>query len=1076
MRSRLARSKNNVELFASSQQLISASNSVSRLKTLKPISDKLQNIALAHLLVTHILLWLMRLNSISLFQASEQQAPTRGLVDVMSNDQHHYHPSSQFDGHPRQRPAVGPSSGNGSLDSLTGSADDNKERQQNNRSELESILRRKLPRFDPGSPRQPAQATPAPGAEPPGQSTGSTPPASLDGHKTREPERPSGSTGAAGKQAGDVSSTTSPLPANDAASKGEVRGLRSAGRLSPETPATNFGGDKTQQANEPTHEPARPAEHADKTSGQQRAKPVPTARPSLATNPPPPAGPGGQLDSVTQVSAVAQLKQSPDSGGSKLLGAELRPNITANLFRSSLPKRMTAFRQGRPNQRAPGATTGPPDFVSSPPTKSASSTTTRSPLPPVVAPGGPSKQMADEDNKQVSPRHRVRILVSRGEELPVTDLSAVIRLNSNHSANISRPFPSVDQDPPRRTTSAFGPDERGSDASTTTPEKSVSPDKNRPVGVDEDADSRGGADSGEDEEPSGSQSDADEAEIDLDSLLPPVPSYNDTGDEEAPPREPAARRSRTMPLSGPAESNKTKHLGEEPFAFDEAATSEMSVSTTPASSLARDQKGGAPGNGSGPAGVPDATGRQPNRQAGPEALARGSGERPADQDERPTFADFLLPLVQQYHILILTILFNMWLDNMRDCGERVHCATSAGRHLVLARHWPARDALRPAGSFKGSGRSGSVSPTPPPSSSSELSDSASRSSSTKQLVAVPVAGPRWPHASPLHSGRRDSSASPTGSHSLRRSISSDRLLWLGANKELRARRLLVRPTRSLAGSLALAPAGRSQAEPDGPKLEAHAASSVCSVFCGLLVISASLIVILVGVELVSLLTQCLTQTVSILACLVGLCIIWRLDARNRRAGQLPGAHCSPAHRNIFHFLFLLAAYYCGISTALNLGHQHHPQHLFPQQVLQFIRRHLSDANEQPGLAQLGPHQAPAPIPLLANYQLLFHAALALKGLVLVVQVTLQTVLIRSSWRHAKCELRQVYTFLMFANLSLWALEICDQQQLVQARGQRAPDAASGAPFELLSLDGFTRFAGSVVTLSHLYHGLVFMQH
>ena len=379
------------------------------------------------------------------------------------------------------------------------------------------------------------------------------------------------------------------------------------------------------------------------------------------------------------------------------------------------------------------------------------------------------------------------------------------------------------------------------------------------------------------------------------------------------------------------------------------------------------------------------------------------------------------------------------------------------------------------------------------------------------------------------------------------------------------------------------------------------ASSACSVFLGLLVVSAALIVILVGMEILTLLTQCITQLLSILVCLVGLCLAWRSQsalkkrsAKHRkclehqqqqraggrlllsrkgaayltnphdillstntktnhlvfaggaRAGRVESSTprtsseawpqgAPPAegsnHRQCFHYLFLLAAYFCGVSIALNLGKQHTVRQLFPPHIMQFLQRQLlASAGGGPRPAHSHAHshnehhqqqdnsgmllenwgffwsQSPSQVSGGGTGQeaqlsplLLFHMALAAKGLLLIVQVTLQTILIRSSCsQRTTRQLRQVYTFLMFTNLSLWAMDICEQQQHLQLVRQDgghtlqlnglAEDNLSSLTadndaiisngetrLKLITLEGFTQFACSIVTLSHLYHGLVFMQ-
>lgn len=338
--------------------------------------------------------------------------------------------------------------------------------------------------------------------------------------------------------------------------------------------------------------------------------------------------------------------------------------------------------------------------------------------------------------------------------------------------------------------------------------------------------------------------------------------------------------------------------------------------------------------------------------------------------------------------------------------------------------------------------------------------------------------------------------------------------------------------------------------------------TACSLFAGLCTVAGAIAAIAINLELVTILTQCLIQFSTILACLIGLCFIWQENRmrnanvalaaitsrdlvppivpngnRHRRlwqhknalyleptnaqfcsrfasirepmrqitskipatnslttttTKQLPSTTTfSASGRQFFHYLFLLAAYYMGVSITLNLGSQYTMQQVFPRQIIHLITSYKQTNGD-----------LNSPI-ALSYFNSLFHCVLALKGSLLILQVTIQTILIRYSCKtkyqtNHQSRLRHIYTFLMFANLSLWAIEIIYTQSkhhyqqtssqafpLIQAQ---IPGISSTSSHQttahnppqpilsqnLMSLDAFINFASSIVTLSHLYHGLIFM--
>lgn len=481
-------------------------------------------------------------------------------------------------------------------------------------------------------------------------------------------------------------------------------------------------------------------------------------------------------------------------------------------------------------------------------------------------------------------------------------------------------------------------------------------------------------------------------------------------------------------------------------------------------------------------------------------------------------ADYLHTIVGQYHILLAAILLNLWLDGLFAMKRNTNTSftslvlgTRCVRSSAAAVCNPKHQERRPK---KGS----------PPSVSS--------GSEHCHLKSMPESS--WSPASSLESLETNQSAVSFSSMGHRLLHGGRRIPYCGSRQ---------------------APSSSSRQ------------LTACSLFAGLVVAAASLTAIIVGIELVTIITQCLTQLCTILACLLGLILIWRSRRRlegsfstrlspTRRHGHLgrlrqkyprnrglvagnarvwqqkssvyleattdsrppfnelnkdsnysrelaklnqqslgESGRRKSSGRQCFHYLFLLAAYYWGASIALNLGAQYSMQALFPQPVIQFI------TSQQ--LTSSGP-LPPGPI-LISHLSILFHSIIAIKGFLLITQVTIQTILIRSSCDgQASDRLNHVYTFLMFANLSLWAMEIssnasagaamrlstvietadsvssANQLEHHKNHHQTTKSAASGWLVEatgyhqLMSMETFIGFASSVVTLSHLYHGLIFM--
>lgn len=773
-------------------------------------------------------------------------------------------------------------------------------------------------------------------------------------------------------------------------------------------------------------------------------------------------------------------------------------------FKSSLPKRLTIFKQlQKPFNRTTFPTMAP---ISRTTTATATTTTTR--VPPI-----------DDVTKIISlPKQQVhRIYVSRedGNELS-TDASLMddsqapdysnrivstnTRERPSEFSGTGRPFPSVESDPPPASGRVYAPKaERPHEAPE--PPLDLSAD-------DFDARKRT-ADESEDSEP------------DSESSLPPVPNYTNDNDHD---------NNSTETETETESETETSNQPEESQTLSVIAAAASMTKRWGDFGDAREVR---------PLGGLEFERLVMDRPAQWEDQLVESSER--SQQRQPTFADYLLPIVYQYHILIIAILFSMWLDSLRTANVALPVAPQSAGSSLRRQRQQQSDSARSRSAESGFGarhghrrrvsqhqtRRGSQESSTSIS-GSNLSRSNSLRASSEQLLSFSgksegntrrAAGAAA--AKRRHESRPNWEQSSIEEGSSLQSISSSR----SPNNPPRPVRLIIRR------------AVREDARP---------ASSACSVFFGLLVVSLALIVVLLGLQLLTILNQCLTQLLSILVCLVGLCVAWRtqskfarttgskfLSAPNRSGSEADGRllllsgrgaayltnpndillsdkrqasgppaanemappierHVASNHRQCFHYLFLLAAYFCGVSIGLNLGKQHSVQQLFPAHIMQFIQRlashkqplsehnhHQQQDNQSTAFLQdwgliWGSNWAPTePVSPL----ILFHIVLASKGLLLILQVTLQTILIRSSCNQRTTHrLRQVYTFLMFSNLSLWAMDICEQQQHLQRAPETSFDELATERLRLITLDGFTQFASSIVTLSHLYHGLVFMQH
>lgn len=1131
----------------------------------------LQNIALAHLLVTHILLWLMKLNSISLFQAIEQQA---------SHSYHAHHHHSQSSRPPllivppaqiAQRDIGSPQQGREFLGGGRGestSAEDKPElanrsnsgqQQQQlstsvssqpttlasprdelrhqfdrserefNRTELERILRTKP--SSPTSAQPPLLMTTAINSTQQvrsvvaDQQTRAAPAGKEVGKSTHQGAPPDGK---AGHPSADEQRVLKQAPLVEP--KAIERGLRSASDL--ERPARQSLEQTAMATTVASNDSVLMMSRAElanllelATKNVQRLQPAPAAV-TLPTT-----APGS--------SSVSTTTQRPQ-------------------FKSSLPKRMTAFRQIQKPlvlQKVPPptttATTTTAATTAATRATTPSSTTTRPPdLSKIISLAPQKKQRARihisrqiENAPEVSPDSASE---SAGDEQsPEAGDSNELRGPEQFTSTSERPFPSVESDPELPGSQPYA----DSELEVTT----VDGDGSKLL-----ANQSSAVDDAESDE---------DSETDLDSLLPPIPDYNNNKNE--------------------TDANET-----------EESRKVVAFAAMPAA----DQTKNINNNNNNTSRIPLALVR--NQRLDSEEELGQSSKRPAasssSSQPEPTFGDYLLPIVYQYHILIIAILFSMWLDSLRASSARVQtasreCPTQVGEHLRAASRRQTWSSAANGGCESGASRlvrSRSV--------ESELGRRRSRGCTSGQR-----------HCRHRRQSRRldeDSSSGSAGdqlsrSNSLR--ASSEQLLWAGGGGQRRRNARFYsddqQESDDSSSSSDFSPRNHRRQPVPLITTEKAPASSACSVFLGLLVVSAALIVILVGTEILTLLTQCTTQLLSILVCLVGLCLAWRSQsalkkrsAKHRKclhqtgrrlllsrkgaayltnphdivlstntktnhesfadgapAGLVesgtprmgseawpqpaaPPAEAGSNHRQCFHYLFLLAAYFCGVSIALNLGKQHTVRQLFPPHIMQFLQRQWlatsggggggggsrpanshahshghQQQHDSSGMlfenwgffwsqspSQVGGGGQEAPLSPL----ILFHMALAAKGLLLIVQVTLQTILIRSSCsQRTTRQLRQVYTFLMFTNLSLWAMDICEQQQhlqlvrqdgghTLQLNGLAEEDnlssltadsaaAISGGDsrLKLITLEGFTQFACSIVTLSHLYHGLVFMQ-
>lgn len=1357
-----------------------------RLTASSPISNGLQNIALAHLLVTHILLWLMKLNSISLFQPIEHQqqyqfqlysqhrnnhqsghsrqlppnlqlpgppsAPQQPTVSLppglhkisarnnssqppgrpmdladteADNHQHSIHPkspsanepptlattSTEFKSNDRLlRAPVSPSSPPPPLDQPLDDASYEKERQRN-RSKLESMLRPRVPRIEHHVTSivipKARSFSPSTSLPPPILSTGepttsapitpstiatSNAPLPTTAHTPRVYQSAGSETGVSVAhdfvQGGpvkvvapqehhsppilSVSQTSSSSSGGGGATSNQTagsnqRGHRSTARGLP-VPVGPRSSQQLEGGNSTTNDPDwknRTEDGVGKNQNGENSTAVIMTRTELANLINSVKQQNNAKVATTQAPQLSQVSQANQQQGGL--------NLTTT-YKSSLPKRMTAFRQ---SIRPKIFTSLPPATVSTTTTTTVtpatidhsttprtqhqrSPTSTMSPMVPSYAPGHTSSSTTTTSAPVPKVKQKAKILISRKEnddneenrnDKPEVDVSLVIPTRDKQDSDrtsrylmsikaknnkteprdlpstTERPFPSVESEPPEDergdgereqnrppppppNTQNKRPPTRSTSTTSTTrlptstastrspqgfanyesvtstmrpPEREIIitrdpedvPSPAPPIGSDTSSTSSNGEDddNGENSDEEGGDSsspenggEGEESEIDLDALLPPVPNYTDTEETPASGKHRDSGRfndTSQFQVGNKSVTNPLSSLDEEEFVFNEAAsTSAPSFVATIKLKIGGSSRDSDPRSERLVASASDQKYQQNKRQDGAEP--------------QPTFAEYLLPIVHQYHILIIAILFHMWLDSLYrqrrlDLGKQV-VVSAARRHHELLTETTGGGLKLAAGQHRNARRliAIPIGPNGKPKLKTEtnqllgnnkhfissqqvarLARDSDHRGLTRHLQNLHHRSKSMDYlSSRLMNAPEESNGSTSGlsRHNSLRSSSSEQLLWVegnqsrGRSSDKRHSRFSPRSynsdscqttpdsaasdSRLSSGSFAklVAAAGRDfhQKQRTNDRLRAlqieqsverSKSSSACSVFLGLLIVSASLIVMLLGIDLLSLVTQCLTQILSILACLLGLYVVWRHRRRfhhkptklarefgssGRRINgwtkrklkstemaqselesesSIIGAQQqldSGNHRQVFHYLFLLAAYYCGLATALNLGNQNATeQQLFTRQVMQFVQRHWTGQQSSINLLQ-------EPVNHI-NYTLLFHLVVALKGLILVVQVTLQTVLIRlSSWRESKCELRQIYTFLMFANLSLWAMDICEQQQhLQEVQHHNNHVLASGAEyikqFELLTLNGFTRFASSIVTLSHLYHGLVFMQ-
>lgn len=672
------------------------------------------------------------------------------------------------------------------------------------------------------------------------------------------------------------------------------------------------------------------------------------------------------------------------------------------------------------------------------------------------------------------------------------------------------PFPSVDTNEPSTESNVellWPPSKRSNKSNDMNVDQPTSPipkPSYRPTNQNTQSPSSENPDSeGPDKQESGEEAEAEpdsEPEPDLENLLPPVPNYNETSEQEEPTSD-----------GGSEQSNENEEQLQQLYQLDSQRLTPTSLPfmmpSEPFPSFTRPKN--------------DTDGAQ-RRFWTADDEQTGSN--------RTDFIGYLAAIVGQYHMLLAAILFNLWLDHLsldrfKSKSQSESLAQQHRRHLNASRHEP-------------------TSPSSSSLDSNDLDTIVNRSllpaEHRRRLksLARPKPSENYSEYNSYGDGLDPNciASSCSSEHPpLRRANSEERLRWLTQDTDSADSfgEFLARTRRFSTSSDELRHYdGRKLLFTRRRDLTANRGHLVaCSLFFGLCVSAGSIAAIMVKIELVSILTQCLVLFASTIACLFGFCLIWRTRKAMRsvkalrefRADQmrhhlitgrrlwqhkssiyLDPHYLEPARtqtqsgasqRNpkttranyshqFFHYLFLLAAYYSGASIALNLGNQYTVQQLFPPQVMRFIgglqsgphqslmelRSHVEDSQFDTGSQLL-------PMLSLNHYHLLFHAVLALKGILLIVQVTIQTVLIRCSSEQATDRLRQIYTFLMLSNLSLWALEICyDRQHDGSSIG--VDDSTLKNYWEsrekIFPFEGITSLSGSIVTLSHLCHGLIFM--
>lgn len=1142
-------SGNNGGLLIGSKRIVGggAANESSPLPP--PISNGLQNIALAHLLVTHILLWLMKLNSISLFQPIEfhQTPPTslagqqhlanlvssapasgRSLGKESLNQQLHTGNVLVDNGlaFPETVASVligGPTTTEESADDSDPTGDDQK---QLNRTELESILRRK----------------------------------SATGHEA--------STKVEATKPNDLGSSANlnATTKNDTAvvTKNE-RGLRSTAQTSSrpivvdQESRVSAEGDRVTSA----------------ISDLVKLKSLNDTTISMSHS---------QLMSLLNMAAKSQKisfsnpqhqQQDPEA----LLPVVGQPGSGATaqqtIFKSSLPKRMTAFRQAN-NVSGKNSTSHNLNHLAK-----MTTTTTASPSITTVIPlkkykaivtvkqdddsaTDDEQQEPDEDNQGGS--RKARKTKSSPKERPFPSIEPPGREKAAAASQTVLSKTTKSSDESRTSKVGIEPSKKAKlrdraqtmktiKEQTTIATTTILPTTTRSKRINDADEANMSLDDNELEDDSSSTTQdssgdafgdsTDGPETDLDAMLPPVPDYNETTSDK---EETVASKQDLLMSRKPKALNLDNKPGklyptkDESLAFNEAASSIETI-VTPSPTVNKTNtitnetieiKSRAPNN------VTTTIGNSTEKATiNLNELKKEALVMVPTLHNQPIFADFLLPIVYQYHILIIAILFNMWLDGLKS-GSSSNNGVEVNRRIVEYSPQQVHGRHHRVVKLKTGNDASNLLLNTSGSSGSDESEYKYLAQLQKRRANLNRGHNRSKSVNSLHLADEDyfnsENMSTFSRHNSLRSSSSRQLLWIPSS-QLRSPLLANHIAKQRFTSHQITPesttinssSGLSSSEAGGPFGRRHRACrsatgdgsdshSVCSVFFGLLIVSASLIVILLGIELLSIITQCLAQFISILVCFLGLCFIWHGSRRsnvtiksrigrrkndnftmadhgnhylNKQSSRLQVIHKGPrrpspqtstktaSHRQCFHYLFLLAAYYCGISIALNLTKQFSVQQLFTQQVIQFCQRHLGHwffrLQKAPNLSdyqQFSNQYSATSLPL-ADYLLLFHIILAIKGLLLILQVTLQTVLIRSSCQKATKDLRQIYTFLMFANLSLWAMEICEQQQQLQ-RDFNSDTVTD--KFKLITLDSFTRFAASIVTLSHLYHGLVFMQH